>query len=99
MTSGIELIKTERERQISDEGWTADYDSQHTEGEMTFAAIAYIKADETDAPGNLYTEAYSFWPWSSKWWKPKDRIRNLVRAGALIAAEIDRLLELKGGEE
>lgn len=94
--NGIELIAKERDRQINVEGWTADHDSQHTEGELAFAAIAYIEADETDSPGNLYTAAYSFWPWSSNWWKPKDRIRNLVKAGALIAAEIDRLLAVKG---
>lgn len=34
----------------------------------------------------------SDWPWHSSWWKPSDDpIRNLVKAGALIAAEIDRL--------
>lgn len=44
------------------------------------------------------------WPWEQRWWKPDpDRIRNLVKAGALIAAEIDRLERLKsqnasGGE-
>ena len=34
------------------------------------------------------------WPWDDEWWKPTpdDRIRELVKAGALIAAEIDRLL-------
>lgn len=33
------------------------------------------------------------WPWDAEWWKPTpdDRIRELVKAGALIAAEIDRL--------
>ena len=32
------------------------------------------------------------WPWSDKWWKPSDDpVRNLVKAGALLAAEIDRL--------
>jgi len=30
------------------------------------------------------------WPWDPKWWKPKDRRRDLVRAAALIIAEIDR---------
>lgn len=37
------------------------------------------------------------WPasWHASWWKPKDRIRDLVRAGALIAAEIDRLQRAK----
>jgi len=33
------------------------------------------------------------WPasWAIEYWKPKDRQRDLVRAGALIAAEIDRM--------
>lgn len=35
------------------------------------------------------------WPWAAKWFKPSDDpIRNLVKAGALIAAEIDRLQKL-----
>ena len=46
------------------------------------------------------------WPWEPSSWKPtqptgdtidelaKARIRDLVKAGALIAAEIDRLLEI-----
>ena len=40
----------------------------------------------------------SFKPSSEEW--PKGRIKDLVRAGALIAAEIDRLLnEEKGSEQ
>lgn len=35
---------------------------------------------------------YKAWPWDAQWWKPKTRLRDLERAGALIAAEIDRLL-------
>ena len=33
------------------------------------------------------------WPWSAEWWKPspETRLRELAKAGALIAAEIDRL--------
>lgn len=31
------------------------------------------------------------WPWARCGWKPKDRRSNLVRAGALIAAELDRM--------
>lgn len=96
--NGIELIKAERERQIKIEGYTANYDSQHTEGELALAATAYIMADKNDAPGKIDTAAYSYWPWRWRLWKPRSRIQNLVRAGALIAAEIDRLLEMKGGE-
>ena len=33
----------------------------------------------------------TLWPWAAEWWKPKDCRRNLVRAGALILAEIERL--------
>lgn len=31
------------------------------------------------------------WPWAGDWWKPKDRRRDLVRAAALLVAEIERL--------
>lgn len=31
------------------------------------------------------------WPWEALWWKPKERRRNLIRAAALIIAEIERL--------
>ena len=31
------------------------------------------------------------WPWVWEWWKRKDQRRDLVRAGALIIAEIERL--------
>lgn len=33
------------------------------------------------------------WPWDAEWWRPtpRNRVRELVKAGALIAAEIDRL--------
>ena len=33
------------------------------------------------------------WPFDCEWWKPcpEDRVRELVKAGALVAAEIDRL--------
>lgn len=34
---------------------------------------------------------------SRDWWKPKDRRRNLVKAGALIVAEIERLDRLASG--
>jgi hypothetical protein len=38
-----------------------------------------------------------YWPWDREWWKPtpNNRIRELAKAGALIAAEIDRLQRLE----
>lgn len=37
------------------------------------------------------------WPWARAWWKPKDRRRNLIKAAALIVAEIERLERAKAG--
>ena len=103
MKSGTELIAAERTRQITKEGWTRSHDDQHASGEMNDAAISYAMAAAKQARGNggaeylksLQSAAMVPWPWEAEWWKPDDDpIRNLVKAGALIAAEIDRLQRL-----
>lgn len=94
-TSAARDVLAERDRQRSVEGWTAEHDDTHGKGEMARAAATYAfigglpeasrgDAVETRLPRNL-------WPWSQGWLKPKDRRRDLVRAGALILAEIERL--------
>lgn len=55
-----------------------------------------VCGDSSFPPGQTKvhgTEHPRLWPWDCRWWKPtpNDRIRELVKAGALIAAEIDRL--------
>ncbi len=39
----------------------------------------------------------NFWPFELKWLKftPNDRVKQLCKAGAMIAAEIDRLNNLE----
>jgi len=77
---GAQRISGERKRQIEREGWSAEHDDEHKNGELRDAAACYL------------TLATDRWPWSLADWKPSDApIRNLVKAGALIAAEIDRL--------
>ncbi len=92
--TGIELIAKERKRQIEKEGWTAQHDARHIRGELALAAIAYI----WHRWSNDKLILHMYWPWDETWWKPKDTISNLVKAGALIAAEIDRLQALKEKE-
>ena len=95
--NGIELIAAERTRQIEIEGFDEDHDGEHKYQQLAMAALCYLGAslDEpgykaSDRPG--YTVVPSMWPWLAQDWKPSyDAIRNLVKAGALIAAEIDRL--------
>jgi len=87
MKSGIELIAEERQRQIAVEGWTPEHDDTHVKGELASAAVAYVKISQRGIVID-----WTLWPWSYNRWKPsKDPIRNFVKAGALIAAEIDRL--------
>ena len=102
--SGIELIARERERQIRDRGFTEKHDSSpgHLDGELARYACYYampgcveIKDNGfsfTIDPGFFFPE---FWSYELAKRKGKSRIEQLTVAGALIAAEIDRLLRLE----
>ncbi len=95
MKTGVELIAEERQRQIEVEGWTPEHDDSHDAGELAKAAMVYCH----DYPSKKFVRKH--WPFKMKWYKPNpvigaadDRIRELSKAGALIAAEIDRLNRL-----
>lgn len=87
-TAAARDVLAERQRQISVEGWTPEHDDRHTTGALATAAGCYAMFTLAYPPG----DPVSFWPWSPSWWKPSDESRrNLVKAGALILAEIERL--------
>lgn len=86
----LQDIAIERLRQIGAEGWTSEHDDAHSSGEMATAAACYsMMRPEYSSPLNGL--ARQLWPWSIEWWKPSNRRRNLVKAGALIVAEIERI--------
>jgi hypothetical protein len=94
----IDEIAAERRRQVEVEGWSAEHDAEHSLGEMADAAACYaatfrvFKAEEAVGRDyEPYTQYVDGWPWDDEWWKPKDRRRDLIRAAALIVAEIERL--------
>lgn len=92
--SGIERIKAERQRQIDVEGWTEDHDDEHNDGALAMAAAAYCAAEYVRVLEYKRSLILTIlWPWKDEDWKPSpdDRVKELVKAGALIAAEIDRL--------
>lgn len=73
--SGVALIALERWRQVQEEGYDTVHDLRVGTERLTDAAIRTLLA---------------WWPWGPEAWKPADdRLRNLVKAGALIAAAID----------
>ncbi|ENU0104981.1 TPA: hypothetical protein ACQ491_000349 [Pseudomonas aeruginosa] len=85
-------VQAERRRQITAEGWTPEHDDLYCAAELPRAAAAYILNGAND-------EAPAIWPFSAKWWKPRDARSNYVRAGALILAEIERLDRAAHGKE
>lgn len=105
MKTGAELIADERKRQIEVEGWNAEHDAQYNHNELVMAATCYLQPESNRTYDRLWESKNpddinippSLWPWDERWWKPKpdDRVRELVKAGALIAAEIDRLQNLQ----
>lgn len=90
MSKALEDISAERKRHIKEEGWTFDHDDQHAKGELAAAASCYsLPPQQRSAYWSNSVPRY--WPWHHSWWKPGDRRRELVKAGALILAEIERL--------
>jgi hypothetical protein len=89
-TQAARDVLAERQRQISKEGWTPEHDDEHNKGELGSAAACYALG-----AGRHYLWAHleaTWWRWDASWWKPSDDTRRmLVKAGALILAEIERL--------
>ena len=90
-------VLAERARQLKI-GWSPDHDDGHHPGDLADAGISY----GIHAVKNLHRLAHSGrvhtagdkprrWPWGCENWKPKDPRRDLVRAAALIIAEIERM--------
>ncbi len=84
-------VAAERRRQMEVEGWTPEHDDSHG-GDLLTAAVCYAqrRMDE-DRFGVFSSYAPAAWPWDASWWKPKDRRRDLIRAAALLVAELERL--------
>ena len=84
-------VSSERGRQMSKEGWTAEHDDEHADGSLLTVAVIYLHADPDDPSSvPMNGDVPMGWPWHPSWWKPKDRVRNLERSGALALAEYDR---------
>lgn len=109
-TKAARDVLAERRRQVESEGWTPEHDDEHEAGELAKAASCYALCASVGVASLADLETvYEFvdqyqnaavprppWPWLDEWWKPKSPRRDLVRAGALILAEIERPDRLSG---
>lgn len=98
MTKATDLIAAERERQVSEEGYNAEHDRGHERqllaaaGVYETAAAVYLYEGKAVALSPQWARGCG-WPWAGRYWKPTgDPVRDLVKAGALIAAALDSLL-------
>lgn len=82
-TAAARDVLAERARQVSAEGWTPEHDDQHAHDELVNAAACYALT----YPGQSVPCG---WPWADEWWKPSTPRRNLIKACALLLAEIER---------
>jgi hypothetical protein len=90
--SPIEMIAAERERQQAYHEWTTEHDDRHDTSELARAAACYCLPPGYDDAGMWRTR---LWPWEKGAFHSGDRVRELVKAGALIVAEIERLQRLE----
>jgi hypothetical protein len=88
-------VLAERRRQIQSEGWTPEHDDGHVAGELAWAAACYALNGRQYHPAAAVRTgdqiAHETWPWALKWFKPTNQRRDLVKAAALLLAEIERL--------
>lgn len=78
-------VLAERQRQITQEGWSAEHDDRHERGDLASAGACYAGCAGVNAHENR--KPPGDWPWESEWWKPSGFRRDLVKAAALIVAE------------
>lgn len=96
MSKAANDVLRERTRQQVEEGWNLEHDDSHDPGELAKAAACYAlnAASMSHVEEDKYAELSTMpliWPWVEKWWKPKNRRRDLVRAAALIIAEVEKI--------
>lgn len=98
-TKGIDLIAAERARHIEQLGYDGDHDgSHHVMGELADMAASYAvtEPEEGDFPFDAEWDTRPRGGGEAKLLQAHEqpdatRIRQLTKAGALIAAEIDRI--------
>ncbi|HAK35501.1 MAG TPA: hypothetical protein DCM44_13295 [Pantoea sp.] len=103
MSKAIEDVVNERQRQYLIEGYTNEGDDNYTHGELAGAAACYARHVNGRSwvfgsnPEDYQCEPVpDSWPWDEEYWKPKSPRQDLVRAAALIIAEIERIDRASG---
>lgn len=84
----LDLIAKERASQIADHGYSVEHDDEHDLGEIALAAAEFAAPYSLGLP-------HDSWAFSRG---EHSRIEQLAMAGALIVAEMERLMRLEQRE-
>lgn len=104
-SAAIDDVVAERGRQVRRENWSHEHDDAHRRGELAYAGACYAVSAARAAEDGVVLRAaktaigaltglkppFALWPWDMAWWKPRSAREDLVRAAALIIAEIERI--------
>lgn len=100
-TKATKDVLAERRRQVEAEGLTPAHDDAHTDFSLAKAACIYGVGATLEGPDRAVMDEFGatgtpgwmkeLWPWDHKWFKPTSRRRDLVKAAALLIAEIERI--------
>lgn len=93
LSNAVQSVIAERQRHQSAEGWTPEHDDQYSKSQLLWASSCYVL--NAIHPFNRIPFG---WPWTPEWWKPTNPRRDLVKAGALILAEIERIDRAAAGK-
>jgi hypothetical protein len=99
LSAGARDVIAERLGQQKREGFTSQRDDGYVYDELTNAAIAYVLSAQSPTLREFRPIGVpSVWPdnWDEKWFKPVGPRRDLVKAAALLIAEVDRLDRAEG---
>lgn len=88
--NGVERIAKERQRQI-EKGYTKKRDARlWSHGQLAWGACYFAMPGDRTSQGHIFMNTTGWGITSSK--RTADTVENLTKAGALIAAELDRIL-------
>lgn len=98
LSSALKDVVSERNRQRNEEYYSDANDDTYVENELVRASASYVnhvvgRSWLYPSKPSAYTSELvpDLWPWSEQAWKPKSPRQDLVRATALLVADIERL--------
>ncbi|WP_313582549.1 hypothetical protein [Acinetobacter variabilis] len=101
-------VINERQRQINQESYSTENDDEYKQNELLRAAVCYAEnvvrrgwVFDSNFDPDVYQEEEvpDLWPWDIDFWKPKNPRKDLVRAAALLIAEIERMDRSTGASQ